>query len=97
ASSRERRTVDCVGRTATSPHRVDKAGATYTLLVNARSAVLPWVLFRVVFGTLLRTVAYLVGKAPVQALDEVAGLLATLLRPGRVLAARKQRGKPVPD
>ncbi|WP_055569836.1 glycosyltransferase family 2 protein [Streptomyces atriruber] len=97
ASSRERRTVDCVGRTATSPHRVDKAGATYTLLVNARTAVLPWVLFRVVVGTLLRTLAYLVGKAPVQAIDEVAGLLATLLRPGRILGARKQRGKPVPD
>ncbi|MFF3645746.1 glycosyltransferase [Streptomyces sp. NPDC002564] len=97
ASSRERRTVDCVGRTATSPHRVDKAGATYALLVNARAAVLPWVLFRIVVGTLLRTVAYLVGKAPGQALDEIAGLLATLLRPGRVLAARKRRGTPLPD
>lgn len=93
ASSRERRTVDCVGRTSTSPHRVDKAGAAYTLLVNARTAVLPWVLFRLVFGTLLRTVAYLVGKVPGQALDEVAGLLGTLLRPGRIVGARKKRGK----
>ncbi|MGA4849247.1 glycosyltransferase [Streptomyces sp. G5(2025)] len=97
ASSRERRTVDCVGRTATSPHRVDKAGAAYTLLANARSAVLPWVLFRLVLGTLLRTVTYLLGKAPGQALDEIAGLLVTLLRPGRILAARKRRGKPVLD
>ncbi|MER5255285.1 glycosyltransferase family 2 protein [Streptomyces sp. NPDC002855] len=93
ASSRERRTVDCVGRTSTSPHRVDKAGAAYTLLVNARTAVLPWVLFRLVVGTLLRTVAYLVGKVPGQAVDEVAGLLGTLLRPGRIVSARKQRGK----
>ncbi|WP_367042557.1 glycosyltransferase family 2 protein [Streptomyces sp. Je 1-332] len=93
ASSRERRTVDCVGRTATSPHRVDKAGAVYTLLVNARTAVLPWVLLRLVIGTLLRTVAYLVGKVPGQAVDEVAGLLGTLLRPGRIAAARKKRGK----
>lgn len=38
ASARERRTVDCVGRSATSPHRVDKAGAVYTLLVNARGS-----------------------------------------------------------
>ncbi|MFE0134741.1 glycosyltransferase family 2 protein [Streptomyces sp. NPDC059037] len=95
ASSRERRTVDCVGRTSTSPHRVDKAGASYTLLVNARTAVLPWVLFRLVVGTVLRTVAYLVGKVPGQAVDEVAGLLGTLLRPGRILGARKKRGKPV--
>lgn len=93
ASSRERRTVDCVGRTSTSPHRVDKAGAAYTLLVNARTAVLPWVLFRLVFGTLLRTVAYLVGKVPGQAVDEVAGLLGTLLRPGRIVGARKRRAK----
>lgn len=41
ASSRERRTVDCVGRTSASPHKVDKAGAVYTLLVNSRSAALP--------------------------------------------------------
>ncbi|MEV0528179.1 glycosyltransferase family 2 protein [Streptomyces sp. NPDC050439] len=95
ASSRERRTVDCVGRTSTSPHRVDKAGAAYTLLVNARTAVLPWVLLRLVLGTLLRTVAYLVGKVPGQAVDEVAGLLGTLLRPGRIVSARKERGKSV--
>ncbi|MFZ3570168.1 glycosyltransferase [Streptomyces sp. BH097] len=93
ASSRERRTVDCVGRTATSPHKVDKAGAVYTLLANARGATLPWVLIRVVFGTVLRTLAYLVGKVPGQAFDEITGLLATLLRPGRILAARRQRGK----
>ena len=35
-----------------SPHRVDKAGAVYTLLVNARGALLPWVLLRLVIGTL---------------------------------------------
>ncbi|MFD7296988.1 glycosyltransferase [Streptomyces sp. NPDC059897] len=97
ASSRERRTVDCVGRTATSPHKVDKAGAVYTLLANARGATLPWVLLRVVFGTVLRTLAYLVGKVPGQAFDEITGLLATLLRPGRILAARRQRGKGAVD
>ncbi|MEV5610956.1 glycosyltransferase [Streptomyces sp. NPDC052225] len=97
ASSRERRTVDCVGRTASSPHKVDKAGAVYTLLVNARAAVLPWVLVRLVLGTLLRTIAYLVGKVPGQAFDEIAGLMATLLRPGRILSARKQRGKGTVD
>ncbi|MDG4865491.1 family 2 glycosyl transferase, partial [Streptomyces sp. T-3] len=78
---------------ATSPHRVDKAGAVYTLLVNARAAVLPWVLLRLVLGTLLRTLAYLVGKVPGQAVDEVAGLFGTLLRPGRIIGARRRRGK----
>lgn len=94
ASSRERRTVDCVGRTAASPHKVDKAGAVYTLLVNARTAVLPWVMLRIVLGTLLRTVAYLVGKVPGQAVDEIRGLVSTLLRPERILAGRRGRGAP---
>ncbi|MER5794602.1 glycosyltransferase [Streptomyces sp. NPDC001980] len=93
AASRERRTVDCAGRTATSPHKVDKAGAIYTLLVNARTAVLPWILLRLVLGTLLRTVAYLVGKVPGQALDEIRGLLGTLLRPERIIAGRRRRGR----
>ncbi|MFC8394425.1 glycosyltransferase [Streptomyces sp. NPDC057238] len=97
AASRERRTVDCVGRTSASPHKVDKAGAVYTLLVNARTAALPWVLLRVVLGTLLRTLAYLVGKAPGQAVDEIRGLMGTLLRPERVLAGRRHRGSPQTD
>ncbi|MFI6940162.1 glycosyltransferase [Streptomyces sp. NPDC050418] len=91
AASRERRTVDCVGRTSASPHRVDKAGAVYTLLTNTRAAMLPWVLVRLVLGTLVRTLAYLVGKAPGQAVDEVTGLFGTLLRPGRIIGARRRR------
>lgn len=94
AASRERRAVDCVGRTAASPHKVDKAGAVYTLLANARTAQLPWILLRLVLGTLLRTVAYLVGKVPGQAVDEIRGLLGTLLRPERIIAARRRRGRP---
>ncbi|MFE6410690.1 glycosyltransferase [Streptomyces sp. NPDC057837] len=97
AASRERRTVDCVGRTAASPHKVDKAGAVYTLLVNSRTAVLPWVLLRIVLGTVLRTVAYLVGKVPGQAVDEIRGLMGTLLRPERILAGRRRRGAPQID
>ncbi|WP_181765846.1 glycosyltransferase family 2 protein, partial [Streptomyces albidus (ex Kaewkla and Franco 2022)] len=97
AASRERRPVDCVGRAArggASPHRVDKAGAVYTLLANVPSSKLPWVMLRLVLGTLVRTLAYLVGKVPGQALDEVTGLTGTLLRPGRILGARRRRGKP---
>ncbi|GAA1348658.1 glycosyltransferase [Streptomyces beijiangensis] len=92
ASARERRPIDCVGRSVASPHRVDKAGAVYTLLANARVKALPYVALRLVVGTLLRTLAYLVGKVPGQAVDEVAGLFGTLLRPGRLLGARRRRG-----
>lgn len=94
ASARERRTVDCAGRSAASPHRVDKAGAVYTMLANCSGRALPYVLLRVLLGTVLRALAYLVGKAPGQAVDEITGLLATLLRPGRVLGARRRRGRP---
>ncbi|MFF3890858.1 glycosyltransferase [Streptomyces sp. NPDC001914] len=97
AASRERRAVDCVGRTAASPHKVDKAGAVYTLLVNARTAQLPWILIRLVLGTVLRTLAYLVGKVPGQAVDEIRGLLGTLLRPERIIAGRRRRGRPQVD
>ncbi|MEU8528713.1 glycosyltransferase family 2 protein, partial [Streptomyces sp. NPDC048629] len=94
ASARERRTVDCVGRSAASPHRVDKAGAVYTLLANTRGAALLYVLLRLVLGTLLRTLTYLVGKVPGQAVDEVMGLFGVLLRPERILAARRRRKNP---
>ncbi|MFE2535304.1 glycosyltransferase [Streptomyces sp. NPDC059371] len=97
AASRERRAVDCVGRTSASPHKVDKAGAVYTLLVNARTAQLPWILIRLVLGTLVRTLAYLVGKVPGQAVDEIRGLLGTLLRPERIIAGRRRRGRPQVD
>jgi GT2 family glycosyltransferase len=91
AASRERRSIDCAGRHSASPHRIDKAAASYVLLTGARARALPWVLFRLVLGTLLRVLAYLVGKAPRRALDEAGGLLATLLRPGRVIGARRRR------
>jgi GT2 family glycosyltransferase len=92
AASRERRSIDCAGRLGGgSPHRVDKAAASYALLVNARTRVLPWVAFRLLLGTVLRVLGYLVGKLPGRALDETAGLLTTVLRPGRVLAARRAR------
>lgn len=94
AAARERRTVDCAGRTTASPHRVDKAGAVYAMLANCSGRALPYVLLRILLGTALRTLAYLIGKAPGQAVDEVTGLLATLLRPGRVLAARAARRRP---
>ncbi|WP_438487670.1 glycosyltransferase [Streptomyces sp. S186] len=115
AAARERRPIDCVGRSVarpspdrhpsskrfalrgSTPHRVDKAGAVYTLLANTRGALVPYTLLRLLIGTLLRVVAYLVGKVPGQALDELAGLFGTLLRPGKILAARRRRGKPAVD
>ncbi|MEZ0093478.1 glycosyltransferase [Streptacidiphilus sp. EB129] len=89
AASRERRPVDA-GR-VDRPHRVDKAGAVYTLLTNSRGALLPYLLVRITVSTVLRCLGYLLGKTPGQAMDEVAGLGHVLLRFGGVLAGRVRR------
>ncbi|MEU9132658.1 glycosyltransferase [Kitasatospora sp. NPDC048540] len=88
AASRERRAIDCG---SDHPHRVDKAGAVYTLLANTRGVLLPYILLRLVLGTLVRVVANLVGKDPRQAFDELAGLGHELIRLPRLLLARKRR------
>ncbi|MFD0528536.1 hypothetical protein ACFQ1I_18375 [Kitasatospora arboriphila] len=88
AASRERRAIDCGPE---HPHRVDKAGAVYTLLANSRGALFPYVLLRMILGTLLRVLANLVGKDPRQAYDELAGLNHELIRLPRLLLARKRR------
>jgi len=88
AASRERRSIDCA---AAHPGRVDKAGAVYTLLANSKGVLFPYVLLRLVLGTLLRVVANLIGKDPRQAYDEVAGLGHELIRLPRLLLARKRR------
>ncbi|MFF2547713.1 glycosyltransferase [Kitasatospora sp. NPDC058063] len=90
ASSRERRAIDCG---PTHPHRVDKAGAVYTLLANCKGVLFPYVLLRLVLGTLLRAVTNLLGKDPRQAFDELAGLGHELVRFPRLLAARKRRAR----
>ena len=55
AASRERRTVDCVGRTAASPHRSTRPAPSTPCSSTAARPLLPWVLLRLVLGTLLRT------------------------------------------
>ncbi|WP_424213479.1 glycosyltransferase [Streptomyces sp. BI20] len=102
AATRERRPVDCAGRVirtpgrdaAPGPRRVDKAAAAHTLLANSTPHALPYTTLRLILGTLLRTLAHLLAKDPRQAWDESAGLLAVLLRPDRIRAARAGRPRP---
>ncbi|AUG77555.1 hypothetical protein CFP65_2736 [Kitasatospora sp. MMS16-BH015] len=90
AASRERRSIDTG---TTHPHRVDKAGAVFTLLANSKGSLFPYVLLRLVFGTVFRVIADLVGKDPRRAFDELAGLGHELVRLPRILAARKRRAR----
>ncbi|MFC5909388.1 glycosyltransferase family 2 protein, partial [Streptacidiphilus monticola] len=89
AASRERRPIDVTR--SDRPHRIDKAGAVHTLLVNSRALLLPYVMLRVVLSTLLRTLGYLLGKQGGLAVDEISGLGHVLLRLPLVLAGRARR------
>jgi len=89
AASRERRPIDCAR--PGHPHRIDKAGAVFTLLANSSGLLLPYLLLRITVSTLLRALGYLLGKTPGQAVDELAGLAHVLLRFGAVIAARARR------
>ncbi|WP_084704311.1 glycosyltransferase family 2 protein [Phaeacidiphilus oryzae] len=90
AASRERRPIDVW---SAHPHRVDKAGAVYTLLANARGLLLPYVFLRILLSTLVRVVGYTLGKVPGQALDELAGLGHVMVRLPKVLGARARRAR----
>ena len=70
-------------------HFHERRGALYTLLANTPSRVLPLLVVRLVLGTLLRVLGYLLVRSPGEALDELAALLA--VRPGVVRAARRER------
>lgn len=90
AATRERRPIDCA---ANHPHRVDRAGAVYTLLANCPGKTLPLTWLRLFFGTIVRALGYLVGKLPRMALDEFIGVFSVLLRPYRFIAGRRARAR----
>jgi hypothetical protein len=71
--------------------RGERAAAIYTLLVNGSALALPFMVVRLFLGSLLRALGLLLVRAPGEALDELAGLVATYLRPWRVVAGRRAR------
>lgn len=74
-----------------SPHRADREAALFTLLANCRPAALPFQYVRLALGSVIRAVAYLVGKLPAAAADELVAMVRVLGRPGRIMAARSRR------
>lgn len=77
--------------TTTSPRRAQRRGALYTLLANCSGRALAFQTVRLLLGSLLRAVGFLLVRAPREAWDEMAALAAVYLRPDRVLAARRRR------
>jgi GT2 family glycosyltransferase len=74
-----------------SHHRGERSAALYTLLVNCSPLALPFLVVRLLLGTLLRAVGLLLVRAPREALDELLALGGTYLRPDRILVGRWQR------
>jgi GT2 family glycosyltransferase len=87
------RGVRAIANTSSSPHRADRKAALLTVLANCSAFVLPFQYVRLLLGSLLRAVGYLVGKLPSAAWDEVAALPSIVLRPDRIVAARLARRK----
>ncbi|MGH3471134.1 MAG: glycosyltransferase family 2 protein, partial [Nocardioidaceae bacterium] len=85
------RGVRAIDNANPSPHRADRAAAIFTLLANCSWPALPIQYVRLCLGSLLRMVAYVVGKLPSAAADEVMAMLSVLGRPHSILSARLAR------
>ncbi|TIC87910.1 glycosyltransferase family 2 protein [Nocardioides sp. GY 10113] len=74
-------------------HFQERRAAIFTLLANVRPFALPFQLVRIVLGSLLRTLGFLVVRSVGEALDELAAVVAMASRPGLIHAARRHRAQ----
>ena len=81
ASHGRRPGVGAVGEPGPSAARRDRASALHLLLAHAGTLALPFVFLRLLVGSLLRAVGFLLGKSPHEARDEVGAVVDTLRRP----------------
>ena len=71
--------------------RAAREAALYTVLANCAATALPFVVVRLLLGTLLRAIGLLLVRAPREAWAELRAAAATLMRPGRLARARRAR------
>jgi GT2 family glycosyltransferase len=88
-----------LGASRARVHLVDRRNALYVMLVNAPARRWLLILLRLLLAAVARAVAFLVGKQPALAFEEIGAVLAVGLRPDRILRARLQRSRirKVPD
>ncbi|WP_406047815.1 glycosyltransferase [Kribbella sp. NBC_00889] len=72
-------------------YQLDRAHAYYTVLANAPGKLLPLLILRFLFGTILRSIWFVIGKTPSGAVDEWTALLGTLLAGGWTQARKNRR------
>ncbi|SDS16096.1 Glycosyltransferase, GT2 family [Jiangella sp. DSM 45060] len=80
-----------LGATRDRPHLADRRNAIYVLLANTPARSLLFVLLRVVFMGLGRSLTFLVGKQPALAFEELVALLSVIGRPDVLIRARARR------
>lgn len=79
--------------TSGRPRGIDRRNALFVLLAHAAGPRLLLVLPRLVLAGLLRAVGFLLTRQVAAAADELAALAWVLARPGRLLAARRERAR----
>ncbi|MEV3977728.1 glycosyltransferase family 2 protein [Nonomuraea sp. NPDC049758] len=88
AAARRRRRITVSGD---HPRRLDRRNAMFVVMANLPFRVMVWALLRNLAGSALRTLLFLVGKQPANALDEMVALGSILAHPFRLLKARRAR------
>ena len=88
AASRHRREIAVAGG---RPHFADRSSALLVLVGNARRLTFPLRWLRLLLGSLVRTIGFLLTKVPALAWDELRAVGHVLLRPDRIRAARRRR------
>lgn len=73
--------------------RTERQAALYTLLVNTSARRLPFLWVRLLLGSLLRALGFLLVRAPGEAVDELSALARVYARPGRIVGGRRRRRK----
>jgi hypothetical protein len=73
------------------PRALQRRSALVTLLLNARPRAFLWQWLRLLLGSLLRMLGFLIAKAPREAADELLAVASVHRHPLRLLAARRRR------
>jgi GT2 family glycosyltransferase len=93
ASATERRRIDVEGALLHRPLLLDRRNAAYVLLANSSWWIIPWIALQLFSSAIARAVGYLLAKLPGYASDEILAFTTLILRPGKILEARRVRKK----
>jgi GT2 family glycosyltransferase len=91
ASATERRRIDVEGAFLHRPLLLDRRNAAYVLLANSSWWMIPWIALQLFGSAIARAIGYLLAKLPGYASDEILAFTSLIVRPGKILEARKVR------